>query len=128
MIMIFWSSLLVKRPYTIFLVTFIMFRHVKVGKHIEYMRQNVLKKRAHCKSSSWVMHLLFLLFTLRWNFISTFLTEMSLSRQKCVNSNKHLTIDKVDFIPGWILFKHTLNNKKNTFCTFTQALGACFRF
>ena len=41
MIVIFRASLFVKRLYNMFLATFIMFKHVKVGKYIEDMRQNV---------------------------------------------------------------------------------------
>ena len=40
MIIIFWGSHFMKRSYNIFLVTFIMFKHVKVEKHIVYMGQN----------------------------------------------------------------------------------------
>ena len=41
--MIFSASLFIKKPYNIFLLTFIIFRHVKVGKHIECMRQKLSK-------------------------------------------------------------------------------------
>ena len=40
MIIIFWGSHFMKRSYNIFLVIFIMFKHVKVEKHIVYMGQN----------------------------------------------------------------------------------------
>ena len=35
-----WASLFIKRPYNIFLLTFIMVKHVKVGKHIECMQKD----------------------------------------------------------------------------------------
>ena len=41
--MIFGASFFIKRSCIIYLVTFIMFKHVKVGKHIEYMRQKIIK-------------------------------------------------------------------------------------
>ena len=41
--MIFRASLFIKRAYNIFFLTFTMFRHVKAGKHIEYMRQKLSK-------------------------------------------------------------------------------------
>ena len=40
--MIFRVSLFIERPY-IFLLIFVMFKHVKVGKQIEYMRQKLSK-------------------------------------------------------------------------------------
>ena len=33
----FWASLFIKRPYNVFLATFIMFKNVKVGKRIDYI-------------------------------------------------------------------------------------------
>ena len=42
--MIFQASLFLKMSYNIFLVTFIMFKHGKVGKHIEFMRQKLSRK------------------------------------------------------------------------------------
>ena len=74
----------------------------------EYIRQK-LKKHAHLKTSSRdeVFTCLFLsFFHPGINFISVFLTEMSSSRdkissrQKRVNSKRHLTIDRIDFILG----------------------------
>ena len=37
----FGASLFKTRPYNIFLVTFNMFKHAKVVKHIQYMRQKL---------------------------------------------------------------------------------------
>ena len=39
----FWASFFIKRSYNVFLLTFMMFKHVKVGKHIEYMHQKSSK-------------------------------------------------------------------------------------
>ena len=41
--MIFRASLFVKRPYNILLLTFIMFKYVKIGKRIDCMRQKLSK-------------------------------------------------------------------------------------
>ena len=43
MIMIFLALLFMKTPYKIFLLTFTMFKHVEVRKHIEYMCQILSK-------------------------------------------------------------------------------------
>ena len=43
MILIFRASLFVERSYNTFLVAFIRFKHVKVGKNIENMRQKYVK-------------------------------------------------------------------------------------
>lgn len=37
------ASLFIKRLYNIFLLTFIMFKHFKVGKYLEHMRQKLSK-------------------------------------------------------------------------------------
>ena len=39
--MTFQVSLFIKKPYINFLLIFIMFKQVKVGKHIEYMPQTL---------------------------------------------------------------------------------------
>ena len=41
---IFRTSLFIKRPYNILLVTFIMSQHVKIAKHIECMHQKLTVK------------------------------------------------------------------------------------
>ena len=41
--MVFRTPLFIKRRYNIFLLTFIMFKYVKVGKHIECMHQKLSK-------------------------------------------------------------------------------------
>ena len=41
--MIFRASIFMKKPYNIFLLTVIMFKYVKVRKHIECMRQKLSK-------------------------------------------------------------------------------------
>ena len=41
---IFWASIFIKRPYNIFLLTFIMFKYVKVANYIEHTCvKNVIK-------------------------------------------------------------------------------------
>ena len=59
-----------KNAYNIFLVSSVMLKHVKDGKHIEYMRQKFKKKHAHFKVSSReeVFKRLFS-YILGWNFI-----------------------------------------------------------
>ena len=42
-VIIFGASLFIRTPYNIRFLTFILFKHVKVGKHIEYMRQKLSK-------------------------------------------------------------------------------------
>ena len=39
--MIFWASHFIKRPHKIFLLTIIMFKHVKCGKHIVQMGSKI---------------------------------------------------------------------------------------
>ena len=74
-----------------------MFKHVKVGKHIEYMRQKLSKNML--KISSRGIYTSFFLF-----FIPAFLAGMSSSRdkissrQKRINKKRHFTIDRDDFI------------------------------
>ena len=71
---------------------------------LEYIRQK-LKKHAHFKISSRdeVFTCLFFLFS-SWDEIS--------SRQKRVNSKRHFTIDRDDFISGWnFTCKHPLRNR-----------------
>ena len=69
-----------------------MFKHAEFGKHA-WIRTSKLKKHAHFKISSQdeVFTRLFLIFSSR--------DEIS-SRQKRVNSKRHFTIDRDDFIPG----------------------------
>ena len=43
MITFFWASIFIKRPYNILLLTFIMFKHVKVAKYIEKCNKNIVK-------------------------------------------------------------------------------------
>ena len=70
-----------------------------------YIRQK-LKRQACFKISSWDEVFTCLFFIPGWNFIPVFLTGMSssgdeiLSRQKRVNSKRHLIIDRDYFIPG----------------------------
>ena len=74
----------------------------------EYRRQKWKKKKnTHFKISSLDEVFTRLFFLPEWNFISVFLTGMSSSRdeissrQKRVNSKRHFTTDRDDFIPGW---------------------------
>ena len=79
-----------------------MFKPVKVGKHIEYIRQklgkNMLIVKCHPRDEVYITFFLF--------FIPVFLTEISSSqdeisfRRKRVNSKRQFTIDRDDFIPG----------------------------
>ena len=95
--------------------TFIMFKHVKFGKHI----WKHTSKHAHFKISSrdeMFTRLFFFFFIPGWNFMPVFLTWMSSSqdeissRQKRVNSKRHFTIDRDDFVPWWnFTCKHPLN-------------------
>ena len=81
--LIFW-------PYNVFLLTFIMFRHVKIGKHIEYMRQKLSKNKLIVKfhPGGSVYTSFFLLFIPERNSIPV------------LNIKRHFTIDRDDFIPG----------------------------
>ena len=75
---------------------------------LEYIRQK-LKKHAHFKISSRdeVFTRLFFFFSSR--------DEIS-SRQKRVNSKRHFTIDRDDFIPGWnFTCKHPLIHIKDSY-------------
>ena len=117
MIGVFRASLFIKRPYNIFLLTFIMFIHVKVGKHIEYMGQKISKNMLIAKFiPGWSACTSFFPFFIPgWNFVTVFWTGMSSSRdevssrEKRVNSKRHFIIDRDDFIQGWnFTCKHPL--------------------
>ena len=58
------TSLVIKKHYSIFLLTFIMYKHVKVEKDIEYMRQKLSKNMLIVKFHSALkcLHLFFFLF------------------------------------------------------------------
>ena len=70
-----------------------MSKHVKAEKHFEYMREKLSKS------------ILIVKFYFRMNCLHIFFSfffyqdEIS-SRQKSVNSDRHFTIDRVDFISG----------------------------
>ena len=82
MIMIFRASLNIKRPYKIFLLTNIIFKHVKVWKRIEYMRKKLNKNMVIVK------------FHPRMKFLRVFF-PFFLSRD--------------DFVRGWnFMWKHPL--------------------
>ena len=81
--------------------TFIML-NVNFGKHIWIHTSKIKKKHAHFKISS--RDEVFI----RLFFFFSFLDEIS-SRQKRVNSKRHFTIDRDDFVPGWnFTCKHPL--------------------
>ena len=79
MIMEKWASLFIKRSYNTFLVTFIMFKHDKVGKYIECMRQKLSKYKLIVKFHPGMKGLLiFFFFFSSWDEISSvFLKGMS---------------------------------------------------
>ena len=84
-----------------------MFKHVKVGKHIEHMRQKLSKNMLIIKLHPGMNCLCVFFFIPGWNFIPAILTGMSSprdlisSRQKRVNNKRHFTIDRDDFVSGW---------------------------
>ena len=99
--------------------TVIIFKHVNFGKNIWLHTSKIIKKRTHFKISYrdevFTRLFFFFFFISEWNFILVFLTEMSSSwekissRQKRVNSKRHFTMDRDDFIPGWnFTCKHPL--------------------
>ena len=79
---------------------------------LEYIRQK-LKKHAHFKISSQdeVFTRLIFFFHPRMKFHPCLSSRDEISsRQKRVNSKRHFTIDRDDFIPGWnFKCKHPLN-------------------
>ena len=83
----FWASLFTKRPYVSLYSDFHYVQIMNLENILEFIRQK-LKKHAHFNISSQ--------------------DEIS-SRQKRVNSKRHFTIDKDDFILGWnFMCKHPL--------------------
>ena len=68
----------------------------------EYIRQNMLILKFHPGMKC--LHVLF--FIPEWNFVPVFLTGISSSRyeissrRKRVNSKRHFTIDRDEFVPG----------------------------
>ena len=92
----FWTSFFIKRSYNVFLLTFMMFKQVKVGKHIEYMHQKSSKNMFIVKFHHGMKCLhTFFFFSSR--------DEIS-SQQKRVNIKRHFTIDRDDFISGRVPF------------------------
>ena len=102
------ASLFIKRLYNIFLLTFIMFKHFKVGKYLEHMRQKLSKNlpifnfftRMNCFPSFFLRF-----FILGSHFIPVFLTGISSSgdkissKKKRVNNKRQFTLENDDFIP-----------------------------
>ena len=91
--------------------TFICSNMLNLENILEYIRQE-LKKHAHFKilSRDEVFTRLFFFFSSR-NEISSlsFIPGWNSFRQKRVNSKRHFTIDRDDFIPGWnFTCKHPL--------------------
>ena len=106
----------IKRPYVSLYLYFHYFKHVNLGKHIWIHTSKIFKRYAHFKISSRDEVFTHLFFILGWNFIPVFLTGMSSSqdeissRQKRVNSKRHFTINRDDFVPGWnFTFKYFLS-------------------
>ena len=113
------GSFFIKRSYNVFLLTFMMFKHVKVGKHIEYMHQKSSKNMFIVKFLHGMkcLHTFFFFFIPGRNFIST----------KRVNIKRHFTIDRDDFISGrvpfWdeILCANTISQRFSEFLERNQA-------
>ena len=80
---------------------------------LEYIRQK-LKKHAHLKFHPGMkcLQVFFSFFHPRMKFYPCLSSRYEISsRQKRVNSKRHVTIDRDDFIPGWnFTCKHPLNN------------------
>ena len=109
--MICWAYLFIKRPT---LVSLIMFKHVQVGKHTEYMRQKLSKnmfivKIQPCIYASFFFYFIFIP---GWNFTGMILyPDKVWSRWKGVNNKKHryhFTIDKDDFISKQDSFRNEI--------------------
>ena len=86
-----------------FLVTFIMFKHVKVGKYIEHMRQNLSKDMLIVKFHPGMKYLHMSFFFPPRDQILTGMSSSQVeisSRRKRVNSLRQFTIDRDDFIPA----------------------------
>ena len=109
--MILWASLFIKWPSNNFPLTFIMFKYVKGGKHIECMRQKLSKKilivRFHPRMKC--LHVIFFIFFIpRLDPTRFFSAEMISSRDKISfrqerkNTKIHFTIDSDDFIRGLV--------------------------
>ena len=116
-----------KDPMLYYVRTFIMFKHVNFGKHIEYISQKS-KKNSHLEISSRdeVFTRFFLFLITGWIFISVFLTGMNSSRnetssrQKYVNRKRHFTIDRDDFIPGRISSQEEVSRIKTIWMMILQ--------
>ena len=107
-----------------YIYTFIMFKHVNLGKHIWIHTSKIFKRYAHFKISSRDVVFTHLFFILGWNFIPVFLTGMSSSqdeissRQKRVNSKWHFTINRDDFVPRRVSYGDETSHL-NTFSVFS---------
>ena len=94
--------------------TFIMFKHVEFGKHIwihtSKIRKNMLILKFHPGMKC--LHVFFSFFHPGMKFHPCLSSrDEILSRQKRVNSKRHFTINRHDFIPGWnFTCKHPLRN------------------
>ena len=112
---------------------FIMFKHVNFGKHI-WIHTSKTKKtnkkmfilKFHPRMKC--LHVFFLFFIPGWNFIHVFLTGMSSSRdeissrQKRVNSKRHFTIDRDDFVPGRVSSRDEISRVN----TLSDKMYQCF--
>ena len=99
------------RPYNIFLLIFILFEHVKVGKHIEYMRWKLsnymLIVKFHLEMKR--LHFFFMKFYLCLFHRDEFIPGWKFIWEKRANSKRHFPIGRDDFIQdGW---KHYISLK-----------------
>lgn len=105
--MIFWASRFIKRPYNIFLLTSIMFRHAKIGKHIECMHQKLNK------------NMLFVKLHLRMKRLYVFLFFLFSSRDEFSSLPfwQAWTLPGTSFIPGWnVTYKYPLRGTLHVKC------------
>ena len=85
--------------------TFIMFKHAEFGKHAwihtSKLKKNMLILKFH--SGMKCLHVFFSFFHPGMKFYLCLSSQDEISsRQKRVNSKRHFTIDRDDFIPGRI--------------------------
>ena len=101
LLILFLLGLFIKRPYVI------MFKHVNFWKHIWLIHQKSIKNMLILKFHPGMkcLQVFFFFFFhpgMKSHFCLSSRDEIS-SRQKCLNSKRHLTIDRGDFIPGRVL-------------------------
>ena len=99
----FGTSLFIKRPYVSLHSYSIMLKHVTLEIIIEYVRQKLIKNMRILKFHPGMkcLHVFFFLFfhpRMKSHPCLSSQDQIS-SRQKRVNSKRHFTIDRDDFIP-----------------------------